>query len=205
MSIHASLHLMLITHLYCRLFLCLILLYSYFFSLFASLVCQKVMGLYFTQYPNELHGNILELGSGVGLGGILSLLINNTMNSHDNDDERKEEKSSSMTLTDINDDVLHMLRQNVTNLLYTTDDIFIQKLDWFDYLDNSIQRRRDRDENESDEDDERYDTIIASDCAYLHQQVVPLSNTILYQDYYQRRIAASCTCLLRTIEEWCMN
>ena len=130
------------------------------------------MGLYFTQYPNELHGNILELGSGVGLGGILSLLINNTTNSY-YDDERKEEKSSSsMTLTDINDDVLHMLRQNVTNLLYTTDDIFIQKLDWFDYLD----KRRDRDENESD--DERYDTIIASDCAYLHQQVVPLSNTI---------------------------
>ena len=132
------------------------------------------MGLYFTQYPNELHGNILELGSGVGLGGILSLIINTTMSSYDG--ERKEEKSSSMTLTDINDDVLSMLRQNVTNALHTTDDISIQKLDWFDYLDTSIQRRRD--ENESDNDDERYDTIIASDCAYLHQQVVPLSNTI---------------------------
>jgi len=94
------------------------------------------------------------------------------MNSHD-DDERKEEKSNSMTLTDANDDVLNMLRQNVANALYTTDGISIQKLDWFDYLDTSIQRSRD--ENESDE---RYDTIIASDCAYLHQQVVPLSNTI---------------------------
>lgn len=131
------------------------------------------MGLYFTQHPNELHGNILELGSGVGLGGcILSLVINNTMsNSHD--DEMKEERSNRMTLTDINDNVLHMLRQNVTNTLYTTDGIFIQKLDWFDYLDSSIQRRTD----ESDTDVEG-DTIIASDCAYLHQQVVPLSNTI---------------------------
>ena len=76
------------------------------------------MGLYFTQHPNELHGNILELGSGVGLGGcMLSLIINNTMSSS-HDDERKEEKSSSMTLTDVNDDVLHMLRQNVTTALY---------------------------------------------------------------------------------------
>ena len=129
------------------------------------------MGLYFTQHPNELHGSILELGSGVGLGGcILSLIINNTMSSYD---ERKEEKRS-MTLSDVNDDVLNMLKQNVTNALYTTDDISIQKLDWFDYLDTSIQRRTD----ENDTDDDGYDTIIASDCAYLHQQVVPLANTI---------------------------
>jgi len=39
------------------------------------------------------------------------------MSSHDDDDERKEEKNS-LTLTDINDDVLDMLRQNVTTALY---------------------------------------------------------------------------------------
>jgi hypothetical protein len=31
------------------------------------------MGLYFGMQPEELRGHVLELGSGVGLGGILSL------------------------------------------------------------------------------------------------------------------------------------
>ena len=114
---------------------------------------RKVMGLYFTQHPNELHGNILELGSGVGLGGCILSFIHNTT-----------AMSSSMTLTDINNNVLNMLRQNVTSSSYTTDDISIQKLDWFDYLDTSIQRRTD----ESDKDDERYDTIIVQVTVHIY-------------------------------------
>ena len=133
---------------------------------------HTVMGLYFAINQSELRGNILELGSGVGLGGILSNIATPT---HDNGSAKR-----SVTLTDINDDVLHMLEQNIDASSKTTslgglsrDDISIQRLDWFDSLLEGGSSQ-----TITNSDYGRYDTIIASDCAYLRDQIIPLTETI---------------------------
>lgn len=128
------------------------------------------MGLYFALHPNELRGNVLELGSGVGLGGILCNAATNINNANDTVTSAKR----SVTLTDVNDDVLDMLQKNMDSAAKSScnrvrGDISIQKLDWFDFLGDNTQP------NSSDQ----YNTIIASDCAYLHSQIAPLSETIL--------------------------
>ena len=130
------------------------------------------MGLYFAMNQSELRGNILELGSGVGLGGILSNIATPT---HDNGSAKR-----SVTLTDINDDVLEMLEQNIDASSKTAslgglsrDDISIQRLDWFDSLLEGGSSQ-----TITNSDYGRYDTIIASDCAYLRDQIIPLTETI---------------------------
>lgn len=131
------------------------------------------MGLYFAMNQSELRGNILELGSGVGLGGILSNVVTPT---HANGSAKR-----SVTLTDINDDVLHMLEQNITHASskstslggLSRDDISIQKLDWFDSLLEGGSSQ-----TITNSDYGGYDTIIASDCAYLRDQIIPLTETI---------------------------
>lgn len=131
------------------------------------------MGLYFAVNPNELHGNVLELGSGVGLGGILSSMATNIIH-RDNLASHKK----SVTLTDANDDVLNMLQQNMEAAAKSShdisrDNICIQKLDWFDFL-GDMQNNP----GASLGSDRGYNTIIASDCAYLRSQIEPLSETI---------------------------
>ena len=157
-----------------------------------------VMGLYFAVHPDVLRGNILELGSGVGLGGILSnvaisMAINNiniippqmpqdmehdcTHDAQDGTAVRSRAKKS-VTLTDVSDDVLAMLQDNVVNAAAAQESypsiakdvgIKIQKLDWFDFI---------QDKSKPNNHDQCYDTIIASDCAYLPSQIAPLSTTI---------------------------
>eukprot|EP00804_Cyclotella_cryptica_P027862 CCRYP_003791-RA/>CCRYP_003791-RA protein AED:0.15 eAED:0.15 QI:0/-1/0/1/-1/1/1/0/335 len=123
------------------------------------------MSLYFTENPHELKGSVIELGSGVGLGGILSKVAKEL--SSDSDDV-------SVTCTDGNDEVLEMLEHNMdaaasSRGLFENDSIHIKKLDWFDFVGN---------EDKGQERSQQYDTIIASDCAYLPSQVRPLSETI---------------------------
>lgn len=123
------------------------------------------MSLYFTQNPHELKGNVIELGSGVGMGAILSKVAKELSSYEDN---------MSVTCTDVNDDVLEMLQHNMDKAakspgLFENDNVQIKKLDWFDYGGDG---RKPNDEKE------QYDTIIASDCAYLPKQVNPLSETI---------------------------
>jgi len=128
-----------------------------------------VMGLYFAANPDELRGNILELGSGVGLGGILSNAVTK------NSTHTSARVQNSVTLTDVNDDVLDMLRKNTHAAAFNDDMVFIKKLDWFDFLGDSKETKP----NSQLKEYERYDTIIASDCAYLHSQIDPLSETML--------------------------
>ena len=125
------------------------------------------MSLYFTENPHELKGNVIELGSGVGLGGILSKVAKELSSDTD---------GVSVTCTDANDEVLQMLGHNMEAAanssargLFENDSIHIQKLDWFDFVGN---------EDKVQERSQQYDTIIASDCAYLRSQVNPLSETI---------------------------
>ncbi len=131
-----------------------------------------VMSLYFAFNPDELRGDVIELGSGVGLGGIMSTVAKSFSSGNDlllcKDDLH-------VTLTDVNDDVLDMLQRNIDSaarasdrIIFEEEKVQIQKLDWFDFL---------FDESNSSADI-RYDTIIASDCAYLHSHIVPLSEAI---------------------------
>ena len=135
-----------------------------------------VMGLYFGMQPEELRGHVLELGSGVGLGGILSLssyIMANNVN-HGGTAAAAAASKKSITLTDVNEDILNMLQRNIANASnasscsFVKDNICIDKLDWFDFLGGDMHAPEDR----------RYDTIIASDCAYLRSQIEPLIGTI---------------------------
>lgn len=129
------------------------------------------MGLYFAANPNELRGNILELGSGVGLGGILSNFATRLYDDDFGDNRR------SVTLTDVNDDVLDMLQRNMDAAAESSRDrgnVCIQKLDWFDFLGDAARGAPPG----TSCDRSTYDTIIASDCAYLSSQIAPLSETI---------------------------
>ena len=132
-----------------------------------------VMGLYFHSNPNnELCGNILELGSGVGLGS--SLLLCAAASAASSSIYR-----SSVTLTDVNKDVLHILKQNIARNINLSKEIpiTVQHLDWFDYLGDDnipIQTSSSSDDSNSN----MYNTIIASDCIYLHEQILPLAETI---------------------------
>jgi predicted nicotinamide N-methyase len=113
------------------------------------------MSLYFNQHPNELKGDVIELGSGVGLGAILSKVAT----------ELSQEDDISVTCTDVNDDILKMLQHNMDK---AAKNVHIKKLDWCDFVTK----------NDDTNEREKYDTIIASDCAYLKSQVNPLSATI---------------------------
>ena len=128
-----------------------------------------VMGLYFALNPEELRGNVIELGSGLGLGGILSKLAKSMSY-----DPRSPSIADdvTVTLTDFNDEVLNMLEKNMNAAAKSStrvfgDNIHIQKLDWFDFLGNGGESYA-----------HQYDTVIASDCAYLHSHIDPLSETI---------------------------
>lgn len=123
------------------------------------------MSLYFTKHPEELRGDVIELGSGVGMGAILTKVAKELS---------REDDSVSVTCTDANDDVLEMLEKNMDQAAkspgpFETDNVHIKKLDWFDYVGKYEYRN---------EEPMQYDTIIASDCAYLQSQINPLSETI---------------------------
>lgn len=142
-----------------------------------------VMGLYFGRNPNELRGSVLELGSGVGLGGILSNATRSIVRGDDSVVGTTTTTSAGgsgrvhMTLSDVSGDVLDMLRRNMDSVARSSlnnfacfeDQPSIEKLDWSDFL---------RGTPSSPASHARYDTIIASDCAYLKSQVEPLSETI---------------------------
>ena len=88
--------------------------------------------------------------------------------------------SRSVTLTDVNKDVLHILKQNIARNINLSKEIpiTVQHLDWFDYLGDDnipiIQTSSSSDDSNSN----RYNFIIASDCIYLHEQISPLAETI---------------------------
>lgn len=152
-----------------------------------------VMGLYFgNMHPEELVGDVLELGSGVGLGGILTGVLSKNGGG---DCEEKERSCSvnSLTLSEVNRDVLHMLRYNtavaaeaaassnnassVGRLLEEGDKLHIDTLDWFDFVTSAPNDQSTTNTN-NERRRKKYDTIIASDCIYRPSQVQPLSNTI---------------------------
>eukprot|EP00536_Pseudo-nitzschia_multiseries_P001994 jgi/Psemu1/301158/fgenesh1_kg.26_\ len=122
------------------------------------------MSMYFASHPELMAGNVVELGSGVGLGGILSFLFRSLSPSG--------MPFRSMTLTDYNDQVLHHCTENVSNFFKSRTSvppINVAKLNWYDFLE---RRRSPLDHTQ------QYDTVIACDCAYLYPDIIALTSTM---------------------------
>lgn len=123
------------------------------------------MALYFSAHPELCRGKVLELGSGVGLGGILSNMGPRLSDHYEVNSIR------SITMTDVNDDVLRQCKQNVQQafgLVPQHPAVNVSKLDW-----NELSKPR----NISGYH-ERYDTVIAADVAYKIDDVASLSNSL---------------------------
>lgn len=126
-----------------------------------------VMGLFFADYPDLLRGALLEIGSGVGVGAILSHMA--PLVKHHGPALR------SVTLTDGNDECLRQCRQNIHqawNELASLfpdkknpPDIQVCKMDW-------------NEDSGGDAIAQEYDTIIACDVCYLYPDIAPLVSTI---------------------------
>jgi predicted nicotinamide N-methyase len=118
------------------------------------------MSLFFSSHPHLLLGNVIELGSGVGLGGILSSFQHGT------------EFLDSWTLTDYNLQVLEQCKQNLKQASHASASMPSMKvcqLDWYDFA---------RQGEASKQHLHKYDTVIACDCAYLYPDVVALSTAM---------------------------
>ena len=122
-----------------------------------------VMALYFAQYPQELHGRVVELGSGVGLGGILAHHVTHQQN--------------AMVLTDYSDQVLEQCRANIARRNEATGErksdntLEVQKIDWNDIFceETSLSSSHNR---------QQYNTVLACDCAYRKDDVKALAVTL---------------------------
>jgi len=130
------------------------------------------MCIFISSCPDVLQGNVLELGSGVGLAGIFSSLCAGAVDQISNDDKNNREVTyffpdmvESISFTDYSDDVLDVCRMNAKK--YFSDEKYsVKKLDWYE---NYIS---------SSKDANQYNTILGTDCAYLFPDVKPLARTI---------------------------
>lgn len=116
------------------------------------------MSFYFLNNPEELKGKVIEVGSGVGLGGMLTLRA-----AAQHRDQLKFQLES-FTFTDGSN---HVVNQCVENLKEAPDIkgfVKVKRLDW-NYPISSA-------------DAQSYSTIIASDVIYLHSDIEPLAATL---------------------------
>jgi hypothetical protein len=112
------------------------------------------MSIYFASHPELLFGRCVELGSGVGFGGIAThLLTNGSLSFH------------SLTLTDHKDQVLQKCKENIRRTVVDVSSIDVAKLDWYDFI---------RETGNSLNHSGMYNTVIACDCAYLYPDVLAL-------------------------------
>jgi predicted nicotinamide N-methyase len=123
------------------------------------------MSLYLASHPELIFGNVIELGSGVGYGGILNTLFRSYSSS--------AVPFHSMTLTDYSNQVLQYCKENVSRFFdkssVASSSIQVTKLDWYDFL-----RRTEKSLDHA----EKYDTVIACDCAYRYPDIVALVSTM---------------------------
>jgi hypothetical protein len=127
------------------------------------------MALYFGTQRHQLSGNVVELGCGVGVGSILNILASTL-------DHRERSHVKSVTLTDGNDEVLQQCRSNVHQALAgvppsTRPPISIKNLEWKEAFES-------QDRCSDILGGAKYKTVIACDCAYRHQAIKPLSETL---------------------------
>lgn len=127
------------------------------------------MALYFACRPLELTGHVIELGSGLGVGGIL-VNLGPRWNK-----EFSPALIESITLTDSNDVVLRHCRSNVANVeeyFPTGPPMHVLQLEWNDVVDST----------NADAGNvpvvQRYDTVLACDCVYRHEDVPVLAQAL---------------------------
>lgn len=122
------------------------------------------MSAYFASKPDLLMGNVIEIGSGVGLGGILSFLFRSLSSSIT--------PFHSMTLSDCKREVLNHCNENVRSFLNSYpsfSSISVAELDWYDILKKT---------GSASKHVEHYDTVIACDCAYDYTDIEALVGTL---------------------------
>lgn len=133
------------------------------------------MALFCCVHPDLLRGNVIELGSGVGLGGILATLGPTLQQKHQTD-----RLIQSMTFTDANEEVLQHCRTNVYRALGTMPadvPVNVSKLDWNDAVMTNNCDATERDTS-SRRSRKTYQTILACDCAYRFDDVPVLSRAM---------------------------
>jgi predicted nicotinamide N-methyase len=130
-----------------------------------------VMAMVLASRPELLQGDVVELGSGVGLGGILCALGPGILPV---ERSRRIPATKSFTLTDINPMVLEQCRKNVETFdTATVTPLHVSKLDWYDFLHPHSSF-----EKPSLPANQVFDTVIACDCAYRPQDIAALAATM---------------------------
>jgi len=154
------------------------------------------MTLYCMANPSLVQGNVLELGSGVGIGAILSCIGVGlaTATASDTTDSRDEEgfqsiedigiESSSkvegtksnyapapplmrkIVLTDSSLPVLEKCVENIKQTSFPPSKVDIQQLDWNNRIPKAMVGK--------------FDCILGCDCAYYFPMVAPLARTLAY-------------------------
>lgn len=154
-----------------------------------------VMALYCMENPDIIKGKGLEVGCGVGVGGILSTIgagiasgateqeeskgyqsIEDIANSPapKNDDDDSEEQLmapvpkqlSKIIMTDSHENVLHVCMDNLQSSKYPVSKAEVSLLNWKNRVPNEMK--------------DQYDFIIGCDCAYYFPLVNPLARTVAY-------------------------
>lgn len=127
------------------------------------------MAMYFSSHADQLQGDVVEVGCGVGLGGILSSMGSLLS------DQFESGAIKSVTLTDGNERILEQCKQNLRDVLSgmpgletTLPPIHVSQIDWGEFIDSTTKGR----------DHQTYNTVVACDCAYLHTHVEVLSRTV---------------------------
>ena len=141
------------------------------------------MSLFFSYNPHLLSGQILELGSGCGHGGILLLsqLFSNAIPGGsawpfgDDYSHPRLPPIDSFVFTDYHSDILAQCSRNISNAFSRSSissQVHLQTkiLDW-----NLFSRADEISQSELPQ----YTTILASDCAFRHCDIEPLSETIV--------------------------
>ena len=146
------------------------------------------MSLFFASQPEMLRGNVIELGSGVGLGGILNVFGQSLMNPQMQQRQQLQPEGSStvkraflhsMTLSDYNPHVLIQCQNNLHSALplragnqyFHVPPIRLAKLDWYDFARPSSSDTTQQHVHE-------YDTVIACDCAYRYPDLATLATAM---------------------------
>jgi len=132
-----------------------------------------VAALYLQSDPHLLRGDVLELGSGTGVGGILNLLLMEPLVVVERAAEEQHFGLRSFTFSDYEHHVLDQCRRNIREVVFGHAHnnqhqqrlplIFVTHLDWYGY-DPSHRGR--------------YHTVVACDCAYRHCDVEVLGKTL---------------------------
>ena len=134
---------------------------------------------------------ILEIGSGLGLCGILTY---NLLSSEDNDDDDDDgdvdvAAKTDLVLTDGDTDTLQQLRYNVSKNISSSSssdfvNLSIHQLLWGtkytkQYIESQQQQRQYGRDGEEEEDDRyKFDLIFGSDLIYVPSNIQPMFETI---------------------------